>query len=99
MALLLVAGFAANATPPELTLRIDRAASDSVVVGFETVDGTDYVVHASPDLRNWAEVGEPLAGDGAYQEVPLPAAGAEEFFRVTRAAYWDAFVWDEYVWR
>lgn len=95
----LVAGFTTCATPLDLDVSIRPGEDESVVVGFETTAGIDYVLHATEDLRTWVEVDGTIAGNGQHHETSLPTARTAEFYRVTRAAYWDAFTWDEYVWR
>jgi uncharacterized repeat protein (TIGR01451 family) len=61
-------------------------ASGTVSVNFATLPGRDYLVEASTNvLTGWSKVSSVIPGDGNTVQFTLPAAGAQQFYRVRLA--------------
>ena len=102
--ILAVATFAAAvlvspATQLETRIVTNPDQSRTAVLGVSTSAGKQYVVFASGDLESWQQIGEPITGNGLYQEVSVSAPDGAKYFRVSEAAYWDGFTWDDFTWR
>lgn len=70
-----------------------------ITVGLETTTGTEYILFASDDAKTWIPVGDPFLGNGLYKQVSFTTSSPAKFYRISEAASWDDFTWDEITWR